>query len=214
MFPLTSMNTGKKNGILCLNLHVNNLTICKYCHTLHILITDTPFLHFLAGEWSLRTFKYWPMRFLTSSLTWSGPGRYSSGIHRNAPCYFKSKHYITRWFLSYLLSYFLLWGHFFVFCVRVDQAGVICQQEGIFRVNCMDCLDRTNVVQAAIARVVMEQQVKKKKIGDIHLIIFNQFRIILFKILINQQSFYCLSSANKNICFTFTQPSHTFPWPK
>ncbi|XP_051946437.1 phosphatidylinositide phosphatase SAC2-like isoform X2 [Xyrauchen texanus] len=43
----------------------------------------------------------------------------------------------------------------------VDQAGVICQQEGIFRVNCMDCLDRTNVVQAAIARVVTEQQLKK-----------------------------------------------------
>lgn len=44
--------------------------------------------------------------------------------------------------------------------VRVDQAGVICKQEGIFRVNCMDCLDRTNVVQAAVARVVMEQQVR------------------------------------------------------
>ncbi|XP_062257277.1 phosphatidylinositide phosphatase SAC2 isoform X2 [Platichthys flesus] len=43
----------------------------------------------------------------------------------------------------------------------VDQAGVICKQEGIFRVNCMDCLDRTNVVQAAIARAVMEQQLKK-----------------------------------------------------
>ncbi|KAL3050018.1 hypothetical protein OYC64_012138 [Pagothenia borchgrevinki] len=43
----------------------------------------------------------------------------------------------------------------------VDQAGVICQQEGIFRVNCMDCLDRTNVVQAAFARAVMEQQLKK-----------------------------------------------------
>ncbi|XP_034040055.1 phosphatidylinositide phosphatase SAC2 isoform X2 [Thalassophryne amazonica] len=43
----------------------------------------------------------------------------------------------------------------------VDQAGVICKQEGIFRVNCMDCLDRTNVVQAAFARVVMEQQLRK-----------------------------------------------------
>uniref|UniRef100_A0A2D4J751 SAC domain-containing protein n=3 Tax=Micrurus lemniscatus lemniscatus TaxID=129467 RepID=A0A2D4J751_MICLE len=43
----------------------------------------------------------------------------------------------------------------------VDQAGVICKQEGIFRVNCMDCLDRTNVVQAAIARAIMEQQLKK-----------------------------------------------------
>ncbi|KFP60553.1 Phosphatidylinositide phosphatase SAC2, partial [Cariama cristata] len=47
----------------------------------------------------------------------------------------------------------------------VDQAGVICKQEGIFRVNCMDCLDRTNVVQAAIARVVMEQQACLKKLG-------------------------------------------------
>uniref|UniRef100_A0A3B3DQT6 Inositol polyphosphate-5-phosphatase F n=1 Tax=Oryzias melastigma TaxID=30732 RepID=A0A3B3DQT6_ORYME len=43
----------------------------------------------------------------------------------------------------------------------VDQAGVICKQEGFFRVNCVDCLDRTNVVQAAIARAVMEQQLKK-----------------------------------------------------
>lgn len=47
----------------------------------------------------------------------------------------------------------------FLVVIRVDQAGVICKQEGIFRVNCMDCLDRTNVVQAAFARVVMEQQV-------------------------------------------------------
>eukprot|EP00063_Salmo_salar_P034906 XP_014009741.1 PREDICTED: phosphatidylinositide phosphatase SAC2-like [Salmo salar] len=43
----------------------------------------------------------------------------------------------------------------------VDQAGVICHQEGIFRVNCMDCLDRTNVVQASFARAVMEAQLKK-----------------------------------------------------
>ena len=27
--------------------------------------------------------------------------------------------------------------------------------------NCMDCLDRTNVVQAALARHIMEQQVNK-----------------------------------------------------
>ena len=49
--------------------------------------------------------------------------------------------------------------------VRVDQAGVICKQEGIFRVNCMDCLDRTNVVQAAFARAVMEQQVRSHVIN-------------------------------------------------
>lgn len=28
-----------------------------------------------------------------------------------------------------------------------DKEGQICSQTGIFRVNCMDCLDRTNVVQ-------------------------------------------------------------------
>ncbi|XP_077113981.1 phosphatidylinositide phosphatase SAC2 isoform X2 [Ranitomeya variabilis] len=48
----------------------------------------------------------------------------------------------------------------------VDQAGVICKQDGIFRVNCMDCLDRTNVVQAAIARVVMEQQGDFTRTGE------------------------------------------------
>jgi len=38
---------------------------------------------------------------------------------------------------------------------------MICEQRGVFRVNCVDCLDRTNVVQTAIARIVMETQVRK-----------------------------------------------------
>lgn len=29
----------------------------------------------------------------------------------------------------------------------VDKEGMICEQKGVFRVNCIDCLDRTNVVQ-------------------------------------------------------------------
>ena len=36
---------------------------------------------------------------------------------------------------------------------------MICEQNGVFRINCVDCLDRTNVVQTAIARIVMETQV-------------------------------------------------------
>ncbi|KAL4708609.1 hypothetical protein ACJJTC_014217 [Scirpophaga incertulas] len=32
------------------------------------------------------------------------------------------------------------------FCWR-DDRGLICTQDGVFRVNCIDCLDRTNVVQ-------------------------------------------------------------------
>ncbi|XP_020912675.1 phosphatidylinositide phosphatase SAC2 [Exaiptasia diaphana] len=42
-----------------------------------------------------------------------------------------------------------------------DSKGIICEQRSVFRVNCMDCLDRTNVVQAALARHVMEVQLRK-----------------------------------------------------
>ena len=40
----------------------------------------------------------------------------------------------------------------------MDAHGVVCEQEGVFRVNCIDCLDRTNVVQTAIAKWVLENQ--------------------------------------------------------
>ncbi|XP_031570403.1 phosphatidylinositide phosphatase SAC2-like, partial [Actinia tenebrosa] len=42
-----------------------------------------------------------------------------------------------------------------------DSKGIICEQRSVFRINCMDCLDRTNVVQAALARQVMEVQLRK-----------------------------------------------------
>lgn len=38
---------------------------------------------------------------------------------------------------------------------RQDKNGVISEQRNVFRINCMDCLDRTNVVQANIAREVL-----------------------------------------------------------
>ncbi|KAJ8317170.1 hypothetical protein KUTeg_005074 [Tegillarca granosa] len=37
--------------------------------------------------------------------------------------------------------------------ILVDRKGMICDQNGVFRINCVDCLDRTNVVQTAIARI-------------------------------------------------------------
>ncbi|RUS87791.1 hypothetical protein EGW08_004456 [Elysia chlorotica] len=43
----------------------------------------------------------------------------------------------------------------------LDTKGAICEQRGVFRVNCVDCLDRTNVVQTAVARIVMETQFRK-----------------------------------------------------
>uniref|UniRef100_A0A182J428 SAC domain-containing protein n=1 Tax=Anopheles atroparvus TaxID=41427 RepID=A0A182J428_ANOAO len=42
-----------------------------------------------------------------------------------------------------------------------DNNGPICNQRGVFRVNCMDCLDRTNVVQTAIGKAVLESQLVK-----------------------------------------------------
>lgn len=46
------------------------------------------------------------------------------------------------------------------YCWR-DKEGPICLQKGVFRVNCIDCLDRTNVVQTAIAKAIMELQFSK-----------------------------------------------------
>ncbi|KAJ2784666.1 Phosphoinositide phosphatase sac1 [Coemansia javaensis] len=39
-------------------------------------------------------------------------------------------------------------------------AGVQQRQRGVVRTNCMDCLDRTNVVQSELARAVLEQQLR------------------------------------------------------
>lgn len=33
-----------------------------------------------------------------------------------------------------------------------DRQGHICSQSGVFRVNCIDCLDRTNVVQVCFIK--------------------------------------------------------------
>ncbi|CAH2245690.1 jg4850 [Pararge aegeria aegeria] len=50
------------------------------------------------------------------------------------------------------------------FCWR-DNRGLICTQNGVFRVNCIDCLDRTNVVQTAIAKYVLELQLCRLGLG-------------------------------------------------
>ncbi|KAE9409523.1 hypothetical protein BT96DRAFT_872168 [Gymnopus androsaceus JB14] len=40
----------------------------------------------------------------------------------------------------------------------VSDGAVLSQQKGVFRVNCIDCLDRTNVVQSAFARNILNKQ--------------------------------------------------------
>ncbi|XP_075229040.1 phosphatidylinositide phosphatase spermathreecae isoform X2 [Lycorma delicatula] len=50
--------------------------------------------------------------------------------------------------------------HEFGFCWQ-DKQGLICKQNGVFRVNCIDCLDRTNVVQTALGKAVLQIQMTK-----------------------------------------------------
>ncbi|KIK59630.1 hypothetical protein GYMLUDRAFT_44597 [Collybiopsis luxurians FD-317 M1] len=40
----------------------------------------------------------------------------------------------------------------------VSDGVMLSQQKGVFRVNCIDCLDRTNVVQSAFARNILNKQ--------------------------------------------------------
>ncbi|XP_041985567.1 phosphatidylinositide phosphatase SAC2 [Aricia agestis] len=46
-----------------------------------------------------------------------------------------------------------------------DGRGLICAQAAVFRVNCVDCLDRTNVVQTALGRYVLELQLCRLGLG-------------------------------------------------
>ena len=39
---------------------------------------------------------------------------------------------------------------------RLSQLVVVMQQSGVFRVNCLDCLDRTNLVQTQISQLALE----------------------------------------------------------
>jgi hypothetical protein len=51
---------------------------------------------------------------------------------------------------------FLLISYF-----AVNKTGEIqCQQTGVFRTNCIDCLDRTNVVQSLFAKRLLEKQLQ------------------------------------------------------
>lgn len=45
----------------------------------------------------------------------------------------------------------------------VDVGGIVSQrQSGVLRTNCMDCLDRTNVVQSACGQRALEKQLQKE----------------------------------------------------
>lgn len=41
-----------------------------------------------------------------------------------------------------------------------DKSKVIAEQKGVYRTNCIDCIDRTNVIQMDIAKTVLTEQLK------------------------------------------------------
>lgn len=45
------------------------------------------------------------------------------------------------------------------FMVNSD-GKILVQQSGVFRSNCMDCLDRTNVIQSLLARRSLQSQLQ------------------------------------------------------
>lgn len=65
------------------------------------------------------------------------------------------------------------------YCWR-DPQGYICHQNGVFRVNCIDCLDRTNVVQVCIELVMLKVYFIKKCIIAWYTIHFTQFQLLTY----------------------------------
>ena len=73
-------------------------------------------------------------------------------------------------YVMFLLSMRLFtdkFGHRYFFTVQpqhLDAAKVheeeTSHQNGVFRTNCVDCLDRTNVVQSMLARLTLQDQLR------------------------------------------------------
>lgn len=61
--------------------------------------------------------------------------------------------------------------HAFLLARIGDPVGMLSRQTGIIRANCIDCLDRTNVVQSVLAENALEAQLRemgvlKAQVGD------------------------------------------------
>uniref|UniRef100_F6YM78 Phosphatidylinositol-3-phosphatase SAC1 n=2 Tax=Ciona intestinalis TaxID=7719 RepID=F6YM78_CIOIN len=63
--------------------------------------------------------------------------------------------------LSILIDRIALDQEQFGYFMQNRDGTVFMKQTGVFRTNCMDCLDRTNVVQSLIARVSLTKQLKQ-----------------------------------------------------
>ncbi|KAH3663838.1 hypothetical protein OGAPHI_005241 [Ogataea philodendri] len=54
------------------------------------------------------------------------------------------------------------------YCYNKATKEILLEQQGVFRVNCLDCLDRTNVVQQVISMAALDEFVKAFRKGDIY----------------------------------------------
>lgn len=64
----------------------------------------------------------------------------------------------------------VLMDHGYFFAIPTDTKVIVQKyQKGIVRTNCMDCLDRTNVVQSMFGRVMLFQQISSCKAAQIPL---------------------------------------------
>ncbi|VDP06004.1 unnamed protein product [Soboliphyme baturini] len=74
-------------------------------------------------------------------------------------------------------------NRFGYFVSKKNDPGYCKQQEGVFRTNCIDCLDRTNVVQSLLAKYVLESQLKVRYdvrcSGCLTFLLFSQWLQIL-----------------------------------
>lgn len=46
-----------------------------------------------------------------------------------------------------------------------SDGKVVVEQSGTFRSNCMDCLDRTNVIQSLLARRSLQSQLQVREVA-------------------------------------------------
>ncbi|CAF1312108.1 unnamed protein product, partial [Didymodactylos carnosus] len=51
----------------------------------------------------------------------------------------------------------------------ITKNEMVSEQSSIFRINCVDCLDRTNVVQAAISKTIIEIMLRKIALCDVEI---------------------------------------------
>lgn len=63
----------------------------------------------------------------------------------------------------------------------IPRITIIQKQEGVFRTNCMDCLDRTNVVQSVIGRNILLSQLHYVDESNSRLVLLRGLMEILSK---------------------------------